>query len=87
MERPPRPFGGVRIVRDHDDRLAVVAIERLQEVEDLVPGLAVEVAGRFITEQERRVRHDGTGDPDALLLAAGELPRVVLRAIAPIGIS
>src|SRR5688572_21301248 len=45
MQRPPRPIGGARIVRDHDNRLAVIAIQRLQEIEDLVAGLAIQIAG------------------------------------------
>ena len=76
-----RALGRVRIVRDHDDGLAVLAVERLQQVEDLVAGLAVEVAGRLVAEQQRRVGDDGARDADALLLAAGELPRIVLRAV------
>ena len=48
--------GGVRVVGDHDDGLAVLAVERLQQVEDLVAGLAVEVAGRLVAEQQRRDR-------------------------------
>ena len=67
--------GRVRVVRDHDDRLAVLAVERLQQVEDLVAGLAIEVAGRLVAEQQRRVGDDRARDADALLLAAGELPR------------
>ena len=81
VQRPLRPRGGVRVVRDHDDRLAVLAVERLQQVEDLVAGLAIEVAGRLVAQQQRRVGDDRAGDADALLLAAGELPRVVLRAV------
>ena len=82
VQRAPRALGGVRVVRDHDDRLAVLAVERLQQVEDLVAGLAIEVAGRLVAEQQRRVGDDGARDADALLLAAGELPRIVLRAVA-----
>ena len=68
---------GVRVVGDHDDRLAVLAVERLQQVQDLVARLAVEVAGRLVAQQQGRVGDDRAGDADALLLAAGELPRVV----------
>ena len=81
VQRPLRALGRVRIVRHHDDRLAVLAVERLQQVEDLVAGLAIEIAGRLVAEQQRRVGDDGARDADALFLAAGELPRVVLRAI------
>ncbi len=70
--------GGVRVVRHHDDRLAVVAVERLQQVEDLVAGLAIEIAGRLVAEQQRRVGDDRAGDADALFLAARQLPRIVV---------
>ena len=43
--------------------------------------LAIEVAGRLVAEQQRRVGDDGAGDADALLLAARELARVVVGAI------
>ena len=49
-------LGGVRIVGDHDDGLAVLAVERLQQVEDAVAGLAIEIAGRLVGEDERRDR-------------------------------
>src|SRR5688572_18146883 len=42
--------GGVGIVRDHDDGLAVPLVQRLQEIEDFVAGLAVEVARRLVAE-------------------------------------
>ena len=32
-------------------------------------------------QQQRRIRHDGARDADPLLLAARELPRIVLRAV------
>ena len=75
--------GRVRVVRDHDDGLAVLAVERLQQVEDLVARLAIEVAGRLVAEQQRRIGDDRARDADALLLAARELPRVVLARDRP----
>ena len=50
-----------------------------QQVEDFVGGLRVEVAGRLVGDDQRRVGDDRPGDADALLLAAGELPRPVRR--------
>ena len=58
-----------------------VAGQLLQQGQDLVRAVAVEVAGGLVAEQERRVGHDGAGDGHALLLAAGELARLVLRAV------
>ncbi len=81
VKRPPGAIGGVRIVGDHHDRLAVIAVERLQQIEDLVAGLAIEIAGRLVAEQQRRIGDDGARDADALLLSARQLTRVVVRAI------
>ena len=73
---------GVRIVRDHDDGLALLLVQRLQQVEDLIAGLAVEVAGRLVAQQQRRIGDDRARDADALLLTAGQLARLVLGAVA-----
>ena len=62
--------GGVRIVGDHDDGLAVVLVERLEQGEDFITRLAVEVAGGFVAKQDRGIGDDGAGDADTLLLAA-----------------
>src|SRR6188508_106295 len=81
MQRVRGARGGVRIVRNHDDGLAMPLVQRLQQVQDLVARLPVEITRRLVAEQQRRVRHDRARDADALLLAAGELARPVLRAI------
>jgi hypothetical protein len=82
VQRARRPLGGAGIVRDHDDRLLVLAVERLQQIQNLVARLAVEIACRLVAEEQRRVGDDRAGDADPLLLAARELPRIVARAIA-----
>ena len=41
----------------------------------------VEVAGRLVGEEQRRLVHQRAGDGDALLLAAGELARQVVLAV------
>ena len=68
-------------MRDHDDGLAVLAVERLEQAEDFVAGLAVEIAGRLVAEQQRGIGDDGARDADALLFAAGERARIMLRAV------
>src|SRR5678816_1116387 len=70
-----RVGGSVRIVRDHDNRLAVLAVERLKKTEDFIARFAIEVARRFIAEQQCRIGDDRARDAHALLLAARELPR------------
>src|SRR5689334_10999391 len=51
VQRMRRARRGVRIVRDHDDGLAVPLVERLQKIQNLVAGLAVEVARGLVAEQ------------------------------------
>src|SRR5688500_7073795 len=68
-----RELRGFRVVRHHHDGLAMLAVEDLQQPQDLVRRPAVEVAGRLVADQDGRVRHQHTPDRDALLLPAGEL--------------
>ena len=56
----------------------MLAVERDEQVHDLVAALAIEVAGRFIGEQDQRLGDDGARDGDALLLAAREFGRRVM---------
>ena len=69
------------IVRDHDDGLALLPVQGLEQVENLVSALAIQIACWLVAEQERRVAHDRARDSDALLLSAGELTGIVLGAI------
>jgi len=41
-----------------------------QEVDDLLSGGFIEIAGRLVRDQDRRVRRESAGQRDALLLAA-----------------
>src|SRR5688572_17584926 len=72
---------GMRIVRDHDDGLAVLAVEGLKEAQDFVARLAVEVTGRLIAKQQGRIGDNRARDTHALLFAAGKLARVMFRAM------
>ena len=56
VQRAARELGGLRVVRHHHDGLAVLAIQYLEQAEDLVGGLAVKVAGRLVADEERRDR-------------------------------
>ncbi len=63
------------VVRDIDHRRRQALVQR----RDLRPRadaqLGVEIGQRLVEQERGRVAHDGTADGDALLLAAGELPR------------
>ena len=45
------------------------------------PDFAIQIAGRFVAQEQCRVGDDGAGDADALLLTARELPRVMVRRV------
>ena len=71
--------GGDRVVGDHHDRLAELADRDSHERQHLAAAVGVEVAGRFVGEDDLRAGHQGTGHRDSLLLTAGELRRPVAR--------
>ena len=58
------------------------AIKREQQIGNFVPGLAIEVAGGLIGEQNGRTTIEGSGQRDPLLFTAGELCRQVVQAFA-----
>ena len=76
---PGRELG---IVGGDERREAGRAHEVEQHREDPVRRLGVEVAGGLVGEEERRPVDQRAGDGDALLLAAGELGRAVVEAVA-----
>ena len=73
--------GGARVVRDHHGRLAVDRDGVAQQVEHRGARGRVEVARRLVGEQHGRARDQRAGDRDALLLAAGQLGRLVVAAL------
>src|SRR5579885_11638 len=68
-------------VRHGEKRDAVLGDERAEEPDDLPAGLAVEVAGGLVGEDEPWPEDERPRDRDPLLLAAGELVGTVIRAI------
>jgi hypothetical protein len=65
----------------HDQILARLASEPVEQFEHLPSGLFIQVAGRFVGQDELRVVHQRAGDGDALLLAAGQAIGECLRAV------
>ena len=53
-----------------------------QQIDDLLAGGLVEIAGRLVGEQDRRIGRERARQRDALLLAAGELRRIVMQPFA-----
>src|ERR1700744_3728949 len=52
MQRMARAAGGLRIVRDHHDGLAVLAVQRAQQRQHALGRFAVQVAGGFVADEQ-----------------------------------
>ena len=68
------------LVRDDDHRHAVLR-QPDHDVEHLVDHLGVERRGRLVEQHGDRIHGQRPGDGDALLLAAGEIARMLLGVI------
>ena len=61
----------VNIMGHHDNGFTLLLIQGLQQVQDFIPGFAIQVTGRLIAKQQGRVCDDGTCDTGALLFTTG----------------
>ena len=61
---------------------AEALVQIADEREDLVAGVRVEVAGRLVGQDDRRVDRQRARDGHPLALAAGQLVRQVIQAMA-----
>ena len=61
--------GHVDVVSDEHDRPAE-GVEVLEDGQHFGARMAVQVAGRLVGQDQGGLRYEGTGDSDALLLAA-----------------
>ena len=57
-----------------------VAVNLAQQIHDVAAVARVEVAGRLVGQHDRRIVGERARQRDALLFAAGQLRRVVVRA-------
>jgi len=71
----------VELVGDDHDRDTQIAIGLPQQGKYLRRGLRIERAGRLVGEQQGRFGGQRAGDPDALLLPAGQLLGVVVGTV------
>ena len=81
-DEPRAVLGDVHLVRDEEHRDAALLVQALEDAHDLDARARVEVAGRLVGEQNRRLVDERARDRDALLLTAGELVRHVVIARA-----
>ena len=73
--------GHLDVVRDDHDCHAALAVELLQQAQDRQGGVRVERRGRFVAQQNRGRRGQGTRNRHTLALAARELGRVRLLPV------
>src|SRR4051794_33983962 len=79
FERDPPlcPGSQFRVVGDEYKRGAFACVDLEQQFEDVASVDTVKIPGRFIGEQDWRSDHEGSCDGNTLLLAAGQLDRIV----------
>src|SRR3954453_6501666 len=77
-DAPAHLVDHLAIVRGDDDGRAG-AVDAVDQLHDPDPRLRIEVAGRLVRQKQRRVVDERTRDRNALLLAARELVRVVVK--------
>ena len=66
-------------MRDDDEDRLLLAVQVEQQLADGLGGVAVEVAGRLVGQQQDRLVDQRPGDGHALPLAAGQLGRAVVE--------
>ena len=71
----------VALVRNQDDRDSPLRAEAREDLHHLVARGRIEIAGRLVGEQQRRLRHQRAGDRHPLLLSAGQLVGMMFGAI------
>jgi hypothetical protein len=81
MTRSIALFRDTGIVGHDQERGAEVSVETAHELEHVARRLGVEIAGRLVGQNERRAARERACDRDALLLASGQLRRLVVHAM------
>src|SRR5690606_8611574 len=76
-----RARGELRVVGHHHDGGALL-VDFLEQLHHPARHLRIEVAGRLVRQQQARAARERARDRGALLLAAGQLGRIVLHARA-----
>jgi hypothetical protein len=69
--------GKARIMGNENEGGATFAMAGEQEIDNLLPGHIVEIAGRLVGDEDSGMRRQRARKGDALLFSAGELRRIV----------
>src|SRR5574341_312830 len=76
-----RVGGDDGIMRDHDER-GTLPVNLVQQAHNLLPRMAVEVADRFIRDNQHGIVDQRPRNGHTLLLAAGEFMRLMMKPVA-----
>ena len=68
-----------RVVRHQHQRGAALDVAGEQQIDHLPAGGLVKIAGRLVGHQDGRIGRQRPGERDALLLAAGQLRRIMVE--------
>jgi hypothetical protein len=79
VERSLSALGDRGIMRDQHHRAALLFLQANDEVKDEVRVFAVEIACRFVSEEQRRTIRQAASDSDSLALAPRELGREMIK--------
>ena len=74
---PRTDRGGLRVVRDHDDRLVILLVQLAEHIKHDLRIFRVEISGRLVGQDYSGIVDDRPCQSDALLFAAGKLQRLV----------
>src|ERR1039458_626703 len=72
FHHPLRMRRNIRVVRSNDQRGLFFDAEILEQLDDFTTGVRIEIAGRFIGQEQFRLVDERAGDGHALLFAAGD---------------
>src|ERR1700722_9123027 len=70
VQLPAGELGRFRVMGDHDDALAMVAIQHLQQMQHIIGGFSVEISGGFVADQKSRISDQRARDGNALRLTS-----------------
>lgn len=73
-------FGEIQIMGDHDECVAMLGADSLQDVNDALCSFDVKIARRFVRKDDVGIVDKGTRDGDTLLFTAGQFARAVVES-------
>src|SRR5262245_49355219 len=82
MHNATAPAGERRVARNHHKRRVCPGVAGEQELDDLPARILVQVSGRFVSDDDRRVWRKRASDRYALLFATRQLGGIVVEPIA-----